>query len=146
MLSWCVRPSVRPSVTNRYCIERTGEIELSFGMELPLTYLKPCFKKIRVPPKIRVLPSGTLLQTLDLENFSTASRWSTKVVDGRACGLRPRRSSALWLDAQSLLHFFDFHYFDLFLICCTTCSYRLHCCTAVGKFLTGTSRRAVRLR
>jgi len=31
-------------------------------------------KEIRVPPKIRVLPSGTLSQTLDIENFASASR------------------------------------------------------------------------
>jgi len=43
--------------------------------ELPLIYHKLCYKEIRIPPKLRVLPCGTLLQTLDLENFVTASRW-----------------------------------------------------------------------
>ena len=35
---------------------------------------------LQVPPEIRVLPSGTLAQTLDLDNFATPSQ-STKLVD-----------------------------------------------------------------
>jgi len=38
-------------------------------------------KEIQVPSKIKVLPSGTLLQTLDLENFATAYRSSKRVVN-----------------------------------------------------------------
>jgi len=44
-----VYPSVCPSVTSRYCIETTGQIELGFGMEAfsPLSHRKlgnpPCF-------------------------------------------------------------------------------------------------------
>jgi len=41
----------------------------------PSTYATLCFKEIKVPPKIRVLPSGTLSQTLDFENFATAHCW-----------------------------------------------------------------------
>ena len=33
------------------------------------------FKEILVPPKIRVLSSGTVCQTLDLVNFTMASQW-----------------------------------------------------------------------
>ena len=48
-----------------------------------------CYKEIWVTPKIRVLPSGTLSHTLDLENFATASRWLlgvvSKAVDVLAC-------------------------------------------------------------
>jgi len=33
-----------------------------------------CFKEIWVSPKIRILPSETLSQTPDLENFAKASR------------------------------------------------------------------------
>jgi len=77
--------------------------------------------------------------------------WSTKLVDGRACGLHLWRSSSSWLDAQCLLHIgwlsssnsisstycvFVVQFVPLF----------LHCCAAVGKILTDTSRRAVRLR
>ena len=39
-------------------------------------------KEIQVPPgKIRVLPSGTLLQTPDLENIATAYRSSKRAID-----------------------------------------------------------------
>ena len=69
-----VCPSVRPSVTSRYCVETTGRIEPVLARRIPFTYLTLCFKKILVSPKIRVLPSETLSQTLDLENFSTVSR------------------------------------------------------------------------
>jgi len=44
--------------------------------ELPSTYPTLCFIEIQVPLKIRVLFSGTLLQSLDLENFATAYRSS----------------------------------------------------------------------
>jgi len=62
-----VRQSVCRSVTSRYCIETTGRIWArvwhgDFLSHIPLS------------PKIRALPSGTLSQTLDLENFATASR------------------------------------------------------------------------
>jgi len=46
--------------------------------------------------EIQVSPSGTLPQTLDLENFATASRWcyqQNSIVDGRACGSHLRRST-----------------------------------------------------
>jgi len=43
--------------------------------ELPSTHPILCYKEILVPPKLKVLSSGTLSQTLDLENFATASRW-----------------------------------------------------------------------
>ena len=42
---------------------------------------KDFHKEIRVPSKIRLLPSGTLLQTLDLENFATAYRSSRHVIN-----------------------------------------------------------------
>ena len=50
--------------------------------ELPLTYPKLCCKEIRILPKIRVLPSGTLPQSLDLGNFCHGRLivWSTKLV------------------------------------------------------------------
>jgi len=52
-LSSCVCPSVRPSVTSRYCIETTGEIELFWAWSLPSTYSTLCYKEIWVSPKIR---------------------------------------------------------------------------------------------
>ena len=42
--------------------------------ELPSTYPTLSYEKILVSPRIRVLPSGTLSETLNLENFATASR------------------------------------------------------------------------
>ena len=38
-------------------------------------------KEIRVSPKIRVLNAGTLSQTLDLENFATASQQNSLTVE-----------------------------------------------------------------
>ena len=49
--------------------------------ELPSTYPTLCFIEIQVPLKIRVLFSGTLLQSLDLENFATAYRSSKRVIN-----------------------------------------------------------------
>jgi len=59
VLSSCVRPSVRPFVTSRYCIDTTKRIELVFGMEASF-HLSDTF--------------GTSSRTPDLENFATASR------------------------------------------------------------------------
>ena len=135
---------VCPAVCHKPGLYRNDWIYIAgfLARELLLTYPKLCYKKIRVSPKIRALPSGTLPQIPDVENFATASRC-------RACGLHLRRSSASWLGAQSLLHIgllvsswspllrfvLDLIY-NLF----------LHCCAAVGKVLTNTSRRVVRLR
>jgi len=61
--------SVSLSVTSLYFTETTGGIELGFGKDTSfhISYIES--------PKIRVglLPSGNLPQTLDLENFATAS-------------------------------------------------------------------------
>ena len=53
-LSACL--SVRPSVTNRYCIERTGRIELFLARTLPSTYPTLCCKEIWVSPKLGYFP------------------------------------------------------------------------------------------
>ena len=68
-------PSVHPSVTSRYSIETTWRIERVFGTwRLPSTYPTLSYKEMCVSPKIRILPSGALSQTSDLQNFATASR------------------------------------------------------------------------
>ena len=73
LVSVCL--SVRLSVlTSRYCIETTGRIEPVFGIEAFFTYPALCYNEIRVSPKIRVLSSGTLPQTLDLKKFATTSQ------------------------------------------------------------------------
>jgi len=66
-----VCPPVCPSVTRRYCVETAARLELIFCIDFPRPILR-CFREIRVSPKIWVLPTGTLSQTLDLENFATA--------------------------------------------------------------------------
>ena len=85
----CARLSVFPSVTSRYCIEMTGRIELLSGRRLPSTYPTPCFKKIRVPPKITVLPSESLPPNSGKFRHGKSIALSRKlvvvVVDGRAC-------------------------------------------------------------
>ena len=76
--------------------------------ELPTsTYLTLCYKEIRVSSKIRVLPSGTLLQTLDLKfrhSISFVKTLSTKLnKSGRSkCDkLDRRRSTMLTIPASS---------------------------------------------
>ena len=61
--------------------------------ELHSTLPTLCFKEIQVSPKIRVLPSGTLPQTLDLENFAMAYRSSKRVV---TLNIRPIRVAYDW--------------------------------------------------
>ena len=65
--------SVRPSVTSRYCIETMDESNWLLAWRLPSTCPTLCYKTWG-SAKIRSLPSGTLPQTPDLENFATASR------------------------------------------------------------------------
>ena len=127
----CICPSVRhnPVWYRNDWTNRAG-----FALELPSSYPTLHYKGILVPPKIMALPSGTLPQTMGLENFATACRWryqqnsSTvelvncasnclRVVDGRTQFITRRSTVTLWL-----------RYFDLLWICCSTwtCS-----CTAV---------------
>jgi len=68
----CRRVSVCVSVTpltRRYCIETAAQIEticcLQLSLDLCYTQHTLCFREIRVSLKTRVLPSGTLSQTLD---------------------------------------------------------------------------------
>ena len=59
------------------------------------SFLRPmCCKEIQVTLNVRVLPSGTLLQALGLENFATAYRSSK-----RAIGLSSRM-----VDAESVIN------------------------------------------
>jgi len=57
-----------------------GCIELVFGVWTvdSFQHILHCFKEIRVSAKIRVLPSGTLSKTPDLENFASAYRSSKR--------------------------------------------------------------------
>ena len=56
-------------------IETAKRVGLVFGMGASFYPTLYC-KEIRVPPKIGVLPSGSLLEILDLENFATSYRSS----------------------------------------------------------------------
>jgi len=71
--------SVCPSVTSRFFIETDERIGLVFGMGASFDLL--WYKEIHVPSKIRVLPSGILLQILDLENFATSYQSSKRVIN-----------------------------------------------------------------
>jgi len=89
--------SVCPSVTSQYLLFNLYYVSLCFylrvnkdeyniaskrldesswflAQRLPSTYRTLCYKELSVSPKIRILPSGTLSQTSDLENCATASR------------------------------------------------------------------------
>jgi len=86
-----LRPSVSVSVTSRCSIETVEQIELILAWELFSTYPTLCCKEIQVPSKIRVHSSGTLLQTLDLENFATTYRSPKRVINLAEKGERTER-------------------------------------------------------
>ena len=65
----------------RCSIETVERIGLVLAWELPSICHTLCCKEIQVRSKISVLPSGTLLQTLDLENFATAYRPSKRGIN-----------------------------------------------------------------
>jgi len=64
------------SVTSRCSIETDGQDNLVFGMGASFDQSNTVFKDIQLSPKIRVLPSGSLFQTLGIENFVMAYRSS----------------------------------------------------------------------
>jgi len=67
-LSSCV---YRSSRFDKYRLDKQTDGQSWFLVwELPELY----YKQIRILQEIRLLPSGTLSQTVDLENFATASR------------------------------------------------------------------------
>ena len=75
--------SVRPCLSQVLSsIETAERTELVLGRELPSTYPTLCHEKIIVPPKIRVLPSGTLSHNMDLKKFRHGKSMvlSTKLV------------------------------------------------------------------
>jgi len=77
MLARHIAVVVCPSVRHKPVLYRNDRTNRAgFGMELPSTYHTLCYEEIWVSPKIRVLLSGTLFQTPDLENFATSSRSS----------------------------------------------------------------------
>jgi len=58
------------SITNSSSIETDGRVELGLARKPPLAYHSWCCQQIGISRKQGyALPSGTLSQTLDLENF-----------------------------------------------------------------------------
>jgi len=58
------------SLAHRYCIETAARIELVYGTCFPDLRYTMLYMEIRVSPELRVLSSGTLSQSLDLENLA----------------------------------------------------------------------------
>jgi len=115
MARWLSACHVSVSVTSQCSIELTGRIELLFGMKasFDLSYTL-CYMEIWVPPKIRVLPSGTLPQTLYFEckNIVTKHRSSKCVINlAQSDKLDCRRSTKLTIppssDARPLVYHSD---------------------------------------
>jgi len=69
------------SVTSRSSIKTAERIELVFGMEASFHPSYNVLTRNLAISKIRVFPSGTLSQTLDLENFASVCRSSKRVID-----------------------------------------------------------------
>ena len=72
---------VSVSARSQCSIETAEQIGLVFWHVSFFELSTLCFEEIQVPSKIRVHPSGTLLQTLDLDNFATAYRSLKRVID-----------------------------------------------------------------
>ena len=74
--------SVSVSVTSRSSVETAEGIGLVFGMGFPSTYPTLYYSEIRVSAKIRLLSSGTLLQTLS--SWHIDRRLSSRKVDAQS--------------------------------------------------------------
>jgi len=66
------------SVTGQNSVETAEQIGRVFAWELSLTYPILFCNEIQVPPKLKVLPSGTLPQPLDYQ-FSLTKLGTLKV-------------------------------------------------------------------
>ena len=97
MLSSCVplsvHPSVRPCVCPSVCHKPvkyqndwTDRVDFWYRCFLSPTCIL-CYKEVRVSPKLRLLPSGTLFQTLDFRKFrhGKSTVLPTKLVNDRTC-------------------------------------------------------------
>ena len=78
--------SVRPSVTSRYCIERTGRIELVFDMEASF-HLSYTVEEILVSQKFlcHFVPNFGLGKFRHSESMVLSTELVVVVVDGRPC-------------------------------------------------------------
>jgi len=118
LLSSCVRRSVRhkPVLYRNDWTNRAGIWHTGF---LPSSPHFLCYKEISVSPKIRVLPSETLSQTPDQENFSTASR--SRCQQHSSSTVEFVDDTYTTVDESWLFTTIDqLHCCDLLWICCTT--------------------------
>ena len=121
LLSLCVSPFVRHKLV-LYRNNWTNRTGIWLG-----GFLTP--KEIWVSSKISVLPSGTLSQTLHLENFATASRLLCQqlviIVDGRAraCWRHLYDSRRVVAVYYKSINCSPLTPFDLLWICRTVCFY-----------------------
>jgi len=102
----CVRLSVRLSVTSRYCIETLCGWGGFLAWQLLWPILNCVIRKFGYLSKNKGTALWNFAPNSPLRKFHRGRSmvWSTKLVDGRACGSHVRRSSASWLDARGLLH------------------------------------------
>jgi len=125
MLSLCVCLSVHHKPV-LYRNDWTNWAGICHGGGVPFTHPTLLYW-IWVIPKIRVLFSGTLYQTSDLENFGAASQLhcpQTVVVGGGACWRHLYTVGESWLFTTSPSAVtVRLHYCDLLLICHTICFY-----------------------
>jgi len=97
MLSSRVRLSVHPSVTNRYCIETTGRIELVSAWRLSSTYPTLCHKEIyEISQNLGTSIWDFVPQTPDLENFATASRSRCQQHSSSSCRRWSLLTTPIW--------------------------------------------------
>ena len=93
-----------------------------FAYRFPSTYAMMCFREISVSPKITVLPSGTLSQTLDLENFAMKHQWYANAISnataGRLVFMAAMVQRQICMACTVLL---ELHRFDLLWICWEGC-------------------------
>ena len=97
------------SVISQSSVETTGRIELFSARRLSSAYFTLCIEEIRLSPKIKELPDGTLTRTLDLEYFATARR-SSQVCVANLVRQRWTFSVIYWrLSSVELLHTHPFN-------------------------------------
>jgi len=90
------------SVTSRSTVEMHERVNLVLAWEFSSTYPTVCYNEILIPPKIRVLPSGTFSQTLDflteVDDVVNKTHPVVKLVDYTCDGRH------IVVDTFSLLH------------------------------------------
>jgi len=107
---------------------------------LPTYYFLLSYKEICISSKIRVLPSRTLSQTQDLENFATVSRSRCQQYSSSSSMVELVDDTYTTVDESHGCLLLVGLYFDLL------CGSVVQFVSTVDRISTNTSRRAVRLR